>query len=331
MDNSLYFVGADIALKKFDVAIRLDGNRYKHKVFANTPEGFTAFHAWLQGFGSHFHILMEATNVYHEDLADYLLVQGLTVSVINPRCIPNFAKSTNMRSKTDKVDARLLADYAYCNAVRLRKYAPLATNYRTLKRLMRQLTHLKKIIAKEQVRIQMMMDALCVEISQEIIAGTKALAKELEKKIKELVKEDKVLSRNAQLLQSIPAVGWMSAMYLLSHLGDGSRFRNSKAAATYMGLTPIVKQSGDSLHIVSGISKMGPRDIRDVLYAPAMSYAFGPWKERVYAPFVQRLTANGKAPKEVIVALMRKLVSIAQAVLQHQRPFDSAILVGKAA
>lgn len=56
MDNSLYFVGADIALKKFDVAIRLDGNRYKHKVFANTPEGFTAFHAWLQGFGSHFHI-----------------------------------------------------------------------------------------------------------------------------------------------------------------------------------------------------------------------------------------------------------------------------------
>ena len=102
-------------------------------------------------------------------------------------------------------------------------------------------------------------------------------------------------------------------MYLLSHLGDGSRFRNSKTAATYMGLTPIVKQSGDSLHIVSGISKMGSRDIRDVLYAP----------------FVQRLTANGKAPKEVIVALMRKLVSIAQAVPQHQRPFDSALLVGR--
>ena len=118
-------------------------------------------------------------------------------------------------------------------------------------------------------------------------------------------------------------------MYLLSHLGDGSRFRNSKTAATYMGLTPIVKQSGDSLHIVSGISKMGSRDIRDVLYAPAMSYAFGPWKKRVYAPFVQRLTANGKAPKEVIVALMRKLVSIAQAVPQHQRPFDSALLVGR--
>ena len=120
MDNSLYFVGADIALKKFDAAIRLDSNRYKHKVFANTPEGFTAFHAWLQGFGSHFHILMEATNVYHEDLADYLLVQGLTVSVINPRCMPNFAKSTNMRSKTDKVDARLLADYAWqdCGSTR---------------------------------------------------------------------------------------------------------------------------------------------------------------------------------------------------------------------
>ena len=69
---------------------------------------------------------------------------------------------------------------------------------------------------------------------------------------------------------------------------------------------------------------MEPRDIRDVLYASAMSYAFGPWKERVYAPFVQQLTANGKALKEVIVALMRKLVSIAQAVLQHQRPFDIA-------
>lgn len=70
-----------------------------------------------------------------------------------------------------------------------------------------------------------------------------------------------------------------------------------------------------------GISKIGQADIRKALYCPAMNFAFGRYKDGAYRLFVDRLNSQGKAKKVVITALMRKLVSIAQAVLQTQTPF----------
>ncbi|MWQ00892.1 IS110 family transposase, partial [Glaesserella parasuis] len=102
MDNPLYYVGIDIAKAKFDVAIKLQNGKHKHKVFKNNPEGFQSLMQWLNTFGETFHCVMEATNIYHEALADFLFQQQITVSVINPKCSANFTKTDNLRSKTDK-------------------------------------------------------------------------------------------------------------------------------------------------------------------------------------------------------------------------------------
>ncbi|MCP2041404.1 transposase [Neisseria sp. HSC-16F19] len=141
-----------------------------------------------------------------------------------------------------------------------------------------------------------------------------------------MIRQDEDLKRNAKLLASIPGIGDQSVWCLLGHLGNGQRFRNGKAAATFFGLTPMVKQSGSSVYTVVGISKIGHSDVRKTLYMPAVSFSFGRWANGPYAPFVARLLKSGKSKNTIIVALMRKLVTIAQSVLKHQKPFDPALL-----
>lgn len=331
MDTPLYnnFVGIDIAKLKFDVAIRLANNKFKHKVFANTTTGFDELIQWLQSFGQDFFFIMEATNTYHEALADFLHGKDFKVVVINPKCMPNFAKSSNLRSKTDKVDAKLLAEFACKNVNDLRLYQPRPADERALLCKVRQLDHLKSVVAKETVRMSMMTDADCIAISKAVIDDVNKRIKELKSVIKSLVKNNAAMTHNMKLLTGIPAIGEQSAWLLLAHLGDGTRFANGKAAATFFGLTPMIKQSGTSVHTVVGISKIGHRDVRKALFAPAMNFAFGRWANGVYAGFVQRLLNAGKAKMSVIVALMRKLVTIAQAVLKHQRPFNPDMLAAQ--
>ncbi|MBQ9725815.1 MAG: IS110 family transposase, partial [Neisseriaceae bacterium] len=134
---------------------------------------------------------------------------------------------------------------------------------------------------------------------------------------------DETMKRNAELLQSIPAVGEKTAWLLLAYFGGGQRFKNGKEAASFVGLTPMRRQSGSSLNAVVGISKIGYSEVRAGLYAPAMNFACGRFKDREYAPFVKRLLSKGKPAKVVIVALMRKIVTIAFAVLKSQTTFDA--------
>lgn len=333
MDTSFYtnFVGIDIAKAKFDVATRLQNGKFKHKVFANDKQGFDLFYQWVKQFDGKSYFLLEATNIYHFKLADFLYEKGVALSVINPQKTPHFAKIANLRSKTDKVDAKALADFAYCRHDRLRLYRPKPENERKLLNMMRQLEHLKTQKAQETVRLSMLMDADCIQLSLQVIDFLSIKIKEFEKEIDLFVQNDEQLKHRFKLLTSIPAVGKIMAYWFIAHLGDGSDFKNNKEAATFFGLTPMLRQSGSSVYAVCGISKIGHSDIRKALYSPAMNFACGRFKHKEYAPFVNRLFAKGKPPKVVIVALMRKIVTIAFSVLKNQTPFDATKLGFQAA
>ena len=321
-----FFVGIDIAKMKFDVAVLLEDGKSQHNVFSNDSEGFIQLQSWLNSYGENMLVVMEATNIYHRKLADFLFKAGFSLVVINPKCMPNFAKSANMRSKNDKVDAKLLAQFARTYADSLRLYEPKPEAQAKLQALLRHLEHLKTSRTEEKTRLNMLDEQLCIQSTEELICNYDVLIKNTQKRIREVVQSDENLRSNMQLLLTIPGIGEESGWLLLAHLGDGSRFQNGKKAATFFGLTPMLKQSGSSLRMVVGISKIGHSDVRKMLYAPAMNFAFGRWKDGVYAPFVSRLQANGKAKKQIIVALMRKMVTIAQAVLKSQTPFNPALI-----
>ncbi|WCL70894.1 IS110 family transposase [Neisseria lisongii] len=324
MDTPFYFIGIDIAKLKFDVAVKKSAKVYQHHQFENHPKGFAALSEWLNSFSDKpLYIVMEATNVYHERLCEYLYTAGHSVVVINPKCAANFAKGLNLRSKTDKADAKLLARLAESYVHEFDLWQPKGNNEKALLRQLRHLEHLKAALTKEKVRLQMLLDEYAMVSSERLIAFLECEVKTVETHIHQLVKQDEQLKHNHRLLSSIPAIGKTTACWLLAILGDGTRFKNGRAAATYAGLTPMVRQSGTSVDKRVGISRIGQSDLRKILYMPAMVFCFGIHKDSIYSPFVQRLLERNKlAKKAVIVALMRKLVTIAQSVLKYQQPFN---------
>lgn len=106
--------GIDIAKSKFDCAIRLENGKYKDKVFKNDVSGFVSFISWITGQNIRtLHVCMEATGIYREALAEYLIHHGFTVSVVNPAQIKAFSMSLLLRSKTDRGDARVISDFCF--------------------------------------------------------------------------------------------------------------------------------------------------------------------------------------------------------------------------
>ena len=320
MDATSY-IGIDIARNKFDAAIYREGKKPLHNVFDNTPAGFAALLKWAKQPAASLHITMEATNTYWEELAYFLYEAGCTVSVVNPKCIKHYGSGQNLRGKTDKIDAVLIARYSAKEQPQ--NWQPPRATERTLLLRLRQLEHLKSSEQKERTRISMLKERLAIESSKRLIQFLQQEIKSMEKQIAADIQADEALKRGAELLRSIPAVGEKTVAWLLAYLGDGSRFKNGKAAAAYAGLTPMPHQSGSSVSGKTPISKIGHSEIRKIMYMPALVYSYGIKRDGVYRAFVSRLQANGKQPKEVITALMRKVLTIAQAVLKSGVPFNA--------
>lgn len=314
-----HILGIDIAKHKFDIALLLDG-KVKNKVFANTPAGFAALSAWLmQHKVTRTHACMEATGIYWEALATYLAEQEHQVSVVNPAQIAAYSKSLLQRGKTDLQDARIIA--RFCERERPAPWQPTPAAQRELLQLVRQLQHLNEAMQAEQNRLSTSAGAAHESIAASVTFFAEQI-KLLSAKINQHIDQDPSLKQNRSLLDSIPGIGDKTAPWLLAYLGAGERFGRGKQAAAFAGLTPRPWQSGSSIHGKSRISKTGHSDLRRALFMPALS-TYG--RKKAFVGFVARLQASGKKPKEIVVALMRKLITIAQAVLKSQMPFNPAL------
>ncbi len=328
----IHYLGIDIAKDKVDVALTIKAapndvkgkDRHKAKVFVNKPEGFVQLFDWLQAQGVHcehhtVHCAMEATGVYGDALAHALADHGLRVSVVNPSQIASYARSLLARGKTDKQDARIIA--RYCEVERPSVWVPAPLEQRQLLALVRQHHHLQDSLQAEDNRLQTAQPMVQASI-QEVMQAIQVAIDKVSALIKSHIDQHPDMKHNEALLRSIPGIGEKTAVWLLSYLGDGQRFGRGKQAAAYAGLTPSQYESGSSVKKRTHISKAGHTDLRAILFMPAMS-AYG--RHKKYVAFVERLKASGKAPKAIIVALMRKMVTIAQAVLRSQTPFNPAL------
>ena len=127
------------------------------------------------------------------------------------------------------------------------------------------------------------------------------------------------LKHQRDLLQTIPGIGHLTAVILLAELGDIQRFDNVREVVAFVGLNPRTYQSGKK-RVQTGISRMGRAALRAALYMPAMSARRS---NPVLTVFADRLQANGLKGKQVIVAVMRKLIHLAYGILKSGMPFDS--------
>ena len=261
---------------------------------------------------------MEATSIYWEAIAEYLVNAGHTVSVVNPFQIKSFGQSCLMRSKTDKIDARLIA--RFCAERHPAPWQAPSVSEQTLKAFVLRLDALQTIRVQELNRVEVAREAVRGSIVAHIdwLDGQiKALLEEIRRHID----NDPDLKGKRELLDSIPGVGEHTIALLLAFCIHPGRFGNARKAAAFAGLDPRLHDSGQSVHGKPRLSKIGHSVLRKALYMPAMVALYRThWGQQ----FRQRLAANGKAPMLIIGAMMRKLIHVAFGVLKSGKPFNPA-------
>lgn len=320
MEKNAIFIGIDVSKAKLDVAILRPDGRFRDKKFDNKPAGHEALVAWLlhHDVGT-AHVCMEATNTYAGDVALHLTAAGYTVSVINPALAKAFARSEGIRVKTDAVDARMLA--RFCREKRPAQWDPTGPLERRLRALVLRHQALTEMHSQELNRRETAREVQLESIDAHL-AWLHDELKRIEKQIKDLTNNDPDMKRRRALLDSIPGIGPKTSAVLLAFVGEKLRFDQARQFAAFAGLTPRVHESGSSVRRASRMSKAGHVSLRSALYMPAMVALYKTDWGKV---FRARLEQNGKAPKLIIGAMMRKLAQVAYGVLKSGRPFDATL------
>jgi transposase len=317
---SLFHLGIDVAKTKLDCALRLPNGKFRTKLIANSAAGFSQLTDWLTSHqATPVHLCMEATGIYWEAIAQYLVTAGLTVSVVNPAQIKAYGASRLTRSKTDAVDARLIADF--CAERQPEPWQAPSQEEITLRALVLRLEALQTMRTQESHRLEVAREAIQDDIQQHLDWLDNAI-KQLIKTIDEHIDQHPDLQEKRELLDSIPGIGERTSAIILAFYADTDRFANSRQAAAFAGLDPRHYESGSSVKGKPRLSKIGHAFLRKALYMPAMVTLY---KTAWGKDFKDRLTGAGKPPKLIIGAMMRKLVHVAFGVLKSGKAFDPAL------
>ncbi|RRV78732.1 IS110 family transposase [Stutzerimonas stutzeri] len=309
-------LGVDVSKKKIDCALML-GAKFKNKVFANTPEGFASLCAWIdQHAQDSVHACMEATGVYWEALAVHLANAGHRISVINPALAKAHAQSLGLRSKTDAIDARALADY--CRQRQPELWVAPTPSEQRLRALVLRLQGLVAMRAEEKNRIESARDSVRDSLNKHLQWLDEEI-KRIEQQISQTLDDDPSLRGKRELLASIPGLGERTLAILLAYGLGCERFDKARQFVAFAGLSVREHQSGSSVRARPRLSKVGHSRLRSALYMPAMVALYRTaWGRR----YRDRLADNGKPAKVIIGAMMRKLVHVAFGVLKSGRKFD---------
>ena len=313
---SVSVLGIDIAKQKFDAALLVEG-KTKHKACKNSAEGFEMLRFWLDKQGVRkVHACLEATGNYGEDLATYLHDAGHIVSIVNPARIKGFAQSELLRTKTDKLDAALIA--RFCLAMNPDPWRPPSPEIRSLRALVRRLDSLIDMRSQEKNRISTAHESI-IPLIKEHIAYLNQEIDKIRKQIADLIGNDPNLMRKRDLLDSIPAIGKATIPHILAELDDLGKFNHVRELVAFIGLAPKETLSGSSIKGKPRLCKIGHARLRKDLYMPALvSIQCNP----VMIAFYNRLKDKGKNGKVIVCAIMRKLVHFIFGILKSGKEYD---------
>jgi transposase len=313
-----YSIGIDVGKAALDVCVLSDGQPLGQGRFDNDVAGIRALVRWLKKQGiKTAQVCLEATGIYSDALAEQLHERGYAVSVVNPARISAYAASQLRRNKTDALDAGVIADF--CHTQQPPVWTPPAPELRELRALVRHLDDLKAEVQRVKNRLEAQRSALAVIAHLQTQLGLlQAQIAETEALIRQHVNQHPVLKQQRDLLKTIPGIGHLTACRLLAELGDVRRFDDVRQLVAFVGLNPRQHQSGRK-HTTHGISRMGRASLRAALFMPAVVAKRCNPRLKTWA---QHLAQRGLTGKQVIVALMRKLIHLTYGILKSGRAFD---------
>jgi transposase len=299
------YLGLDIAKRTLDLSPH---PALTPRVYTNDAAGHTALVAALQALRGPIQIICEATGGYEHQLLAALHAAQIPVTLANPRQVRDFARAKGLLAKTDTLDAAVLAEYG-------RVFTPAATgalspSQQRLAQLVSRRQELLGLITQEQHRAEHHHDLFVVRQARRLTTTLRRHLEQIEEELTLVEKADAKLAAQVQRLIGIQGVGQRTAWLLLAALPELGTLQRGQAAAL-AGLAPYNHDSGPQRgqrHIAHGRPLA-----RQALYMAALVAArYNP----VLKPFYERLRAAGKPGKVAQVALMRKLVELANLLLK---------------
>lgn len=311
-ENLEIFVGIDIAKDTLDMGFQPSGQTVR---LPHDAQGITEATKRLSEAALCL-VVLEVTGGLETPLAVTLVAAGVPVAVVNPRQVRDYAKATGQLAKTDRVDALVLADFARAIRPELRPMKDALT--RELDDLVTRRRQLVEMRVRESLRLGRASKVQEKSLKRHIAWLDKRI-EEIETDLRQRLRASPAWRAKDDLLRSIPGVGDTTSATLLAKLPELGTL-DRKGIAALAGLAPLANDSGKQRgrRVIWG----GRADVRCVLY---MSTVAAIRCNPVLRAFADRLKAAGKPAKVVIVACMRKLLSIMNAMLKSNLPWNPKI------
>lgn len=315
--------GVDVGSEELILVIRKNSKPFDPQKFTNTPADRARLVKKLVKLPGII-VCLEATGIYHFDLAIALHDAGVALMVVNPKASYNFAKVLMKNSKTDAVDASTLAEYAErMNFIAWTRPSDEKIALRCFSRRINALTN-QKAAAKNHLHAL----TATQETPKAVLRDASLAITQLQKRIDYLTTEALVLidkypelARILQLLIGIKGIAQTSTIALMGELLLMPPDLSHREWVKFAGLDPRAFDSGKSIHKKTRISKAGNRYIRSALYMPALSAKQHDPHVRAY--FQHLVVDNGKKKLQAVCAVMRKLLHAIHGMLKHDVPFDN--------
>ena len=300
------FVGIDVSKATLDVGVRPSGDSWS---MPNNETGLTELVAKLTAIGPTL-VVVEATGGYELALVTTVALAKIPIAVVNPRQVRDFAKALGRLAKTDRIDAMVLAHFA--DAVRPEPRELPDEASQELDALVRRRAQLVEMLTSERNRLHRSNETTKPSIDT-VIQTLKEQIKKLDDEIRKRIKDSPVWREKDELLQSAGGIGPTTSAKLLTALPELGKLSHKEISAL-VGVAPINRDSGKRCGARSCWG--GRADVRAILYMAATVAAR--WNP-VIKTFYERLVAAGKAKKVALVACMRKLLVILNAMARDQK------------
>ncbi len=321
-------IGIDVSKESLQVAlITRTENGLKIKAsnkFSNNEKGFEKLYQWyrlkLKDNGCMF--VMEATGIYHENVLDYLYSKGLDVCVELPNKIKHFAKSLNLKSKTDKIDAMVIARYGIERQPKTWKpMSHLLSEMRSISRVI-------MILKKDNVRYKNRFAALTAtdRSSDTLVGEVKDMIDTFDRKIKmledrllNLARQDEEFMDKVRKIVTIKGVRELTVIQVLCETNGFFLMENVRQLCSYAGMDVVQYESG-TICRRGRISKKGNARIRHLLYLPALVMAHR-GNDNIRSFYNRIVEKNPDAKKKAIVAVERKLLILIYTLWKNNTEF----------
>jgi transposase len=313
MSSASLYVGIDVSKQHLDVALRPSADTHR---FPHTEAGLTALIALLQPRQPTL-VVLEATGGYEVDVAAALALAAIQVAIVNPRQVRDFARATGQLAKTDGLDAGVLAHFAEAVHPEPRPLPDAAQQGLTA--LVTRRRQLVEMLVAERNRLPLAPAGRIRRDLQTHIHFLEQRLTDANDDLQQLIRASPLWRAAEQLLRSVPGIGPATSAMLLADLPELGRLSH-RAIAALVGVAPLNCDSGRRIgtRTIWG----GRATVRGALY---MATLVATRHNPVIAAFYRRLRTAGKPPKVALIAAMRKLLTILNAILRSQQPWTPKI------